>query len=103
MRYYYSFGVGHIHVHRPTSASSASSCITTQPMDVESSDNVPEANEDPGVTTANYEFAYAEMVLEECDPDGWDDVESDTSEGGSNDYDSEEDFGDIYESLNNSH
>jgi hypothetical protein len=109
MRYHWGLGVGHIHVHRPTSASS---CIPNQPMDVETSDNVPTdpeavlpvpADGDPEVTTANNtcheEFADPEMVLENRDPEGWDDVESDTSEGGGNDsdYDSEEDFGDIYE------
>jgi hypothetical protein len=79
-------------------------------MDVETSesDNMltdPEtvpADGDLEVTTANntlahHEFADPELVLEDCDPEGWDDVESDTAEGGSNDDDSEDDFGDIYE------
>jgi hypothetical protein len=74
-------------------------------MDVETSDNVPtdlEALAVPadGLTAANntcHEFVDPEMVLEDCDLEGWDDVESDTSEGGSNDEDSEDDFGDIYE------
>jgi hypothetical protein len=83
-------------------------------MDVETldSDNMPEpvptvtdpeavpADGDLEVTTTNntcHEFADPEMVLEDCDPEGWDDVESDTSEGGSYDNDSEDDFGDIYE------
>jgi hypothetical protein len=34
-----------------------------------------------------HEFANSEVKLEDCDPEGWDDVESDTSEGGSNDHD----------------
>lgn len=99
-------------MHRSTSASTSSS-IPNQPMDVETSDNVPTdpeampADGDLEVTwtTANnacHEFADAEMVLEDHDPEGWEDVESDTSdleepEGGNNDHDSEDDFGDIYE------
>jgi hypothetical protein len=107
MRYHWGLGVGHTHVHRPTSASG---CIPNQPMDVETLDNVPtvtdpeamSANEDLEVTTANttsQEFPDSEMVLEDCDPEGWDDVESDSSEGGNiDDHDvSEDDFGDIYE------
>ena len=72
------------------------------------SDNVPTdpkvvlpvpADGDLEVTTANtcHEFADEEMVLEDCDPEGWDDVESDTLEGSNYDDDSEDDFGDIYE------
>ena|ERR1700734_3197361 len=107
MRYHWGLGVGHIHVHQPTSASS---CIPNHPMDVETSDNVPtdlEALAVPAdrdleleVTTAEntcHEFADPEMVLEDCDPEGWEDVESDTSEDGSNGDDSEDDFGNIYE------
>jgi hypothetical protein len=102
MRYHWGLGVGHIHVHRPTSVSG---CIPNQPMDVETSDNVPRAlavpaNGDLEATTATntcHEFADSEMTLEDYDPEGWDDVESDTSEGVSNDQDSEDDFGDIYE------
>jgi hypothetical protein len=39
------------------------------------------------------------MVLEERDPEGWDDVESDASEDGGSDGDdgSEADFGEMYE------
>ena len=107
MRYHWGLGVGHTHVHRPTSASS---CIPNQSMDTETLDNVPttdpeamSADEDLEVTTANntgHEFTDPEMVLDDCDPEGWDDVESDCSEGGSIDDDhddSEDDFGDIYE------
>jgi hypothetical protein len=106
MRYHWGPGVGHIYVHQPTSASS---CIPNQLMDVETSDNVPTdpeavlpvpADGDLEVTTANNtcheEFADPKMVLENCDPEGWDNVESGTSEGG-NDNNSEENFGDIYE------
>ena len=106
MRYHWGLGVGHLHAHRLTSASS---CIPDQPMDVEASDHVPtnpeavpangDLNDD--VATANnmcHDFADAEMVLEDRDPEGWDDVESDNSEGSSNhDNDSEGDFGEIYD------
>ena len=44
-------------------------------------------------TNMCHEFANSEVMLEDCDPEGWDDVESDTSEGGSNDHDLD-DFGD---------
>ena len=106
MRYHWGLGVGHIHMHRPTAASG---CIPNQPMDETSdSDNVPTdpeavlpvpADGDLEVTTANtcHEFADSEMVLEDCDPEGWDDVESDTLEGSNHDDDSEDDFEDIYE------
>ena len=105
MRYHWGLGIGHIHVHRPTSASG---CIPNQPMDAETSDSfstdseaVP-ADGDLEVTTANntcheLEFADSEMVLEDCDPEGWDDVESDTSEASNYDGESEDDFEDIYE------
>ena len=52
------------------------------------------------MTTANnthHEFTDSEMILEDCDPEGWEDVESDTSKGNIYDDDSEDDFEDIYE------
>ena len=76
-------------------------------MDVENLNSVPTdpealpANGNLHVDTPNnmcHKFADSEMVLEDCDPEGWDDVESDASEGGSNHNDNSEDnFGDIYE------
>lgn len=110
MRYHWGLGVRHIHVHQPTSASS---CIPNRDQpDVETSksDNALTdletvlAKGDLEVTTVNnacHEFADHEMVLEDCDPEGWDDVESDcdSSEGGGYDDDSEDDFGDIYDST----
>lgn len=79
--------------------------MPNQPIDIETSNNVPTNPEAPPADeelqeTNNtcHEFADSEMVLEDHDSEGWDDVESDASEGGSNhDNDSEDDFGDIYE------
>ena len=58
------------------------------------------ADGDLEVTTANnthHEFTDSEMILEDCDPEGWEDVESDTLEGNIYNDDSEDNFGDIYE------
>jgi len=85
----------------------ASGWIPNQPMDIETSNNVPTdpealpADGDLHVDAANnmyHKFTDLEMVLKDHDSESWDDVESEASEGGSNhDNDSEDDFGDIYE------
>ena len=71
------------------------------PTDPEAVLSVP-ADGDLEVTTANnthHKFTDSEMILEDCDPEGWENVESDTLEGNIYDDDPEDDFGDIYSHL----
>ena len=79
--------------------------IANQTLVGKTSDDIPNDSEavlpsgDLSVTTANdHELADQEMVLEDGDLEGWDDVESNASEDGAScdDY-SEDDFGQIYD------
>ena len=105
MRYHWGLGVGHLHAHGLTSASS---WVPDQSRDTDapeiSSTNPEDPTDDlePHVTdfdsNACDESVNPEMTLDERDLEGWEDVESDTSEAGcgKGDDDSEDDFGEMY-------
>ena len=79
-------------------------CMPNQPMDIETLNNIPT---DPEALPADgnlhvdavnnmcHKFTNSEMVLEDHDSEGWDDVESDASEGSGN-YDNDSEDG-MYE------
>ena len=106
MWYHLGLGVGHLHVHRLTSTSPWNS---DQPRDTDAPDNLSAHPEDPtGDIESNAtsfdnntcdETVNPEMALDERDLEGWEDVESDTSETGcgNGDNESEDDFEEMYE------
>jgi hypothetical protein len=96
MRYHWGLGVGHFHAH---GLASTSSWTSNQSRDTDAPDNS-STNPDP---TSDFESHVTdfdnEMTLDERDLEGWEDVESDTSEAGcgQGDDDLEDDFGEMYE------
>jgi hypothetical protein len=107
MRYHWGLGVGHLHAHHSTSTSA---CIS----DNRDADNQADESADPEPCELgpSHENAHLnleahdtdsdldkpELGLDDRDPEGWEDVETDGSEGYGNgehdskDIDSEEDF-----------
>lgn len=106
MRYHWGLGVGHFHAHGLTSTSPWN---PDQPRDAGVPDNSSANPEDPaGDVESNAtsfdsntcdESVDPEMTLDERDLEGWEDVESDTSETGcgNGDDESEDDFEQMYE------
>lgn len=98
MRYHWGLGVGHLHAHGPISNPSH---IPDLPRDTDASDNLSEAPPDGDLHAADIadDNDNPEMVLDEHDFEGWDDVESDASEAGNGDSgeDSGDDYGGIYD------
>lgn len=104
MRYHWGLGVGHLHAHPPTST-----YIPDNSRDVDASNDLfadpelPPGEADTHITDVDdnmyRESDNPEMGLEDRDLEGWEDVESDTSENsnGNSDHDSEDDYGGIYE------
>jgi hypothetical protein len=83
MRYHWGLGVGHFHVHEPTSTF-LNITDKSAMMDLETSGDVittePEALPTHAVNDPDHKTADPEMGLEDHDPEGWEDVESDDSE-----------------------
>jgi hypothetical protein len=106
MRYHWGLGVGHLHAHGLTSTPPWN---PDQPRDANAPDGSSANPEDPiGDVESNApgfddnacdESVNLEMTLDERDVEGWEDVESDTSETGcgNGDDESEDDFEEMYE------
>ena len=106
MRYHWGLGIGHLHAHGLTSTFPWN---PDQPRDVDAPNNTSENPEDPtddlepnatgfDSNTCD-ESVNPEMTLDERDLEGWEDVESDTSETGCGNGDDEsgDDFEAMYE------
>ena len=106
MRYHWGLGIGHLHTHGLTSTFPWN---PNQPRDADAPDSSPENPEDStGDVELNAtgfdknacdESVNLEMTLDECDLEGWEDAESNTSEAdcGNGDDESEDDFEEMYE------
>ena len=102
MHYHWGMDVGHFHTH---ALSSIANPILDQSMDVDTLDHAPTdtagliVGVEPGTDkSVDLDLRDPEMSLDECDLEGWDDMESDTSEDGHDDadYHSEDDEGWMY-------
>jgi hypothetical protein len=101
MHYHWGLGVGHFHAHQ---SASTSGCISDLIEDTHSS-QVPDLELQEAFAQANdrgsdmgYESDNPELCLEDCDWEGWDDIEMDDVEDGNGDEDfgEPEDFTGIY-------
>jgi len=95
MRHHWGLDVGHLHAHQ-----SASSCIPRESTDIDPLDELHVDPESGGEDTYTAEMDgdesdNLEMSLGDREWEGWEDVESETSEDGANDSDnnSEDDNG----------
>jgi hypothetical protein len=99
MRYHWGLGVGHVHAHRPAATTSH---IPEEVQGIHSPEHEPEETAGGGNSDNDlnaqlldensdvYNSDDPELGLEDCDPDGWEDVESDNEEGGDGGEDMEE-------------
>ena len=106
MRYYWGLGIGHLHVHGLTSTSPWN---PNEPRDADAPDNLstnpegPISDVEPNAMGSDGNACNGsinlEMTLDECDLEGWEDVESDTLETGCGNGkdESEDDFEEMYE------
>jgi len=103
MQYHWGLGVGHLHAHGLTSTSSWIPDHTDILDNSSTNSEDPTGDLKPHVTDFDsntcYELVNPEMTLNELDLEGWEDVESDTSETscGNGDNELEDDFEEMYE------
>src|SRR6202522_3572236 len=107
MRYHWGLGVGHFHAHQPRATATSSGTLFCQPGDTK---NDHDAEPGPGVAEGSYNYdghkssaelgdnaSYeyqsdnSELGLDDCDSDGWEDVESESDDG--SDFDGNRDHG----------
>jgi hypothetical protein len=100
MHYHWELGLGHFHVHQPTSTSRCAhvepDAQDGQPLEPEDDPMTEERGVNIQVQDGNSDACDSdpELCLEDCEYEGWNDVESEDSEdGGDNleDMNSEED------------
>jgi hypothetical protein len=107
MRYHWGLGVGHFHAHQPH-ATATSSYTPCQPEDTKN-DHDAESGVAEGSDTYDghklsaelgdnasdvYESDNSELGLDDRDPEGWEDVESESDDGSDLDGDRDHGLGD---------
>ena len=106
MQYHLGLGIGHLHVHRLTSTFPWNS---NQPRDADTPDSSFTHPEGPTGDVESNATSFdnntcnktvnPEMALDECDLEGWEDMESNTLETGcgNGEDELEDDFEEMYE------
>jgi len=99
MRYHWGLAIGHLYSHPSTPTSASPDERHHEPMEAED-DQYTQQDESPAASDA-CESDNPELGLDECDMEGWQDVETDSGsdENGpsEDDSESEEDFASFYD------
>jgi len=104
MCYHWGKGVGHLHAHQSTSLSipnkSSEQLMAIDTLDDPNTEELPGGKEDTHAADtdddANHESDSLEFTLEDCDFEGWEDVESDTMDDNAHNPKSEDDNESMY-------
>jgi hypothetical protein len=98
MCYHWGLGVGHFHAHQSASTSGCVSDLAEDAQDIQVpgmepqealGETLAQAN-DHGGSDIGYELDNPELSLEDCDLEGWDDIEMDDVGDGDGDDDLED-------------